>query len=307
VPLAPPRRPKIATAALREALDKSGRRRGGRRAGHLWESDEVEGELKLFPCVILGQSRAVAMPLRPKAHKRIVKIVVDCQQLLCQTAALMKILDVPQSGSVGGVTSSRNRFGQYRRTRATPVNPRSAGQAQSRSRMSVNAALWRTLTGAQRAGWMDLGLSMVRNDALGQSYTLTGFQAFCSINNTLASSSAAGVTAAPALITPPGLLTGVLTATAATLSLAYTVTPLGAGVKLQTFASPQRSAGRSFEGDFRQLQVSVAAAVSPADLFAAYSAKFGAPVLGNRIFVSAVCTVGGFQSGAFVTSAVVTA
>jgi hypothetical protein len=232
------------------------------------------------------------------------KIVVDCQQLLCQSHQYMKILDVPQSGSVGGVTSSRNRFGQYRRARATPVNPRSAGQAQSRSRMSVNAALWRTLTGVQRAGWMDLGLSMVRSDALGQSYSLTGFQAFCSVNNCLAATGSAGITAAPALITPPGLITGILTATAATLSLAFTVTPLGAGVKLQVFASPQRSAGRAFEGDFRQVFTGTAATVSPADLFTGYSTKFGAPVTGNRIFVSAVTSVGGFQSGAFITSAV---
>jgi hypothetical protein len=150
-------------------------------------------------------------------------------------------------------------------------------------------------------------MSMTRSDALGQAYTLTGFQAFCSVNNTLAADGAAGVTAAPALLTPTALLTGVLTATAATLSLAYTTTPLGAGVKLAVFASPQRSAGRTFEGDFRQLLVSAAAAASPLDLFAAYSAKFGAPVLGNRIFISAVTTIGGFQSGSLITSAVVAA
>ena len=229
------------------------------------------------------------------------------QQVLCQAALVMKILDVPQSGSVGGVTSSRNRFGQYRRTRATPVNPRSAAQGQVRSRMSANAALWRTLTGAQRAGWNDLGLSMVRSDALGQNYSLTGFQAFCSVNNTLAASGAVGVLAAPSLTTPTALLTGILTATTATLSLAYTTTPLGAGVKCTVFASPQRSAGRTFEGDFRQLLTSAAAAASPLDLVAAYTTKFGLPVLGNRIFVSAVTTIGGFESGAFITSAVVTA
>lgn len=219
----------------------------------------------------------------------------------------MKILDVPQSGSAAGMTSSRNRFGQYRRTRATPVNPRSASQGTVRSRMSANAALWRTITSAQRAGWTDLGLSMIRSDALGQSYSLTGFQAFCSVNNTLASSGAVGIVAAPALITPTALLTAVLTATSATLSLAYTTTPLAAGTKLQVFASPQRSAGRQFEGDFRQLFVSAAAAVSPSDLFATYSAKFGVPVIANRIFVSAVTTIGGFRSGAIITSAVVTA
>ena len=219
----------------------------------------------------------------------------------------MKILDVPQSGSTAGTTSSRNRFGQYRRTRATPVNPRSSAQGQVRSRMSANAALWRTLSGTQRAGWTDLGNSMTRCDSLGQNYTLTGFQAFCSVNNKLAAAGSAGVLAAPGLTTPAGLLTGVLTATAATLSLAYTTTPLGAGVKLTVFASPQRSAGRAFEGDFRQVLTSAAAAASPLDLFAAYSAKFGTPVVGNRIFVSAVTTIGGFESGAFITSAVVTA
>jgi hypothetical protein len=219
----------------------------------------------------------------------------------------MKILDIPQSGSSAGMTSSRNRFGQYRRTRATPVNPRSASQAQTRSRMSANAALWRTLSGVQRAGWTDLGISMVRSDALGQTYSLTGFQAFCSVNNTLASSGTVGILAAPALITPAALLTAILTATAATLSLAFTGTPLGAGVKIQVFASPQRSAGRQFEGDFRQVFVGAAASASPSDIFTAYSAKFGTPVVGNRIFVSAVATVGGFRSGAIITSAVVTA
>ena len=219
----------------------------------------------------------------------------------------MKILDVPQSGSMGGVTSSRNRFGQYRRARATPVNPRSAAQGTQRSRMSANAALWRTLTGLQRAGWTDLGLGIVRSDSLGQSYNLTGFQAFCSVNNILATCSTAGVLAAPALVTPPALLTGVLTVTAATMSLAFTTTPLGAGAKLVIHASPQRSAGRTFEGDFRGCFIGAAATASPSDMFATYTARHGTPVVGNRIFVSAVAMVSGFASGALITSAVVTA
>lgn len=219
----------------------------------------------------------------------------------------MKILDVPQSGSVAGVTSSRNRFGQYRRTRAIPVNPRSSAQGAVRSRMSANASNWRTLTGAQRAGFTDLGTSMVRSDSLGQSYSLTGFQAFCSVNNVLDGSGGAPVTDAPALTTPAGLLTGTLTVTAIAMSFAFTATPLGAGAKLAVFASPQRSAGRQFEGDFRQILVSAAAAASPVNILAAYTAKFGIPVLGNRIFISAVVSQNGFESGALVTSAVVTA
>lgn len=217
----------------------------------------------------------------------------------------MKILDVPQSGSVGGVTSSRNRFGQYRRNRAIPVNPNTTAQGAVRARMSANAAAWRTITSAQRAGWSDLGNSMVRSDALGQNYTLTGFQAYCSINNNNVAAGNSTVADAPALTTPAALLTCVITLTAAAFSLAYTVTPLGAGVRLFSFVSPQRSAGRAFEGDFRLLAVSAAAAASPANIYAAYVAKFGLPIVGNRVFVSLQTYQGGFLSGPLVTSAVV--
>ena len=146
---------------------------------------------------------------------------------------------------------------------------------------------------------------MVRTDSLGQSYTLTGFMAYCSVNNNLDAISSSAVSDAPELITPSALLTATLTLTSVAFSIAYTVTPLVAGAKLLVFASPQRSAGRAFEGDFRLTFTSAAAAASPANVLAAYTAKFGVPVVGNRIFVSLVVSVGGFQSGALVTSAVV--
>src|SRR6266545_482051 len=95
----------------------------------------------------------------------------------------MKILDVPQSGSVAGITSSRNRFGQYRRTRAIPVNPNTAFQATQRARLAASAALWRTLTAAQRAGWIDLAGAFTRTNSLGQPYNETGAQCFVSVNN----------------------------------------------------------------------------------------------------------------------------
>ena len=100
--------------------------------------------------------------------------------------------------------SSRNRFGQYRRARAVPVQPRSSFQMAVRCRLSVNAAAWRALTQAQRQGWTDLGAQMLRTDSLGQSNPLTGFQAYCSVNNNLLSCGQAVVSAAPAYQTPTG-------------------------------------------------------------------------------------------------------
>lgn len=219
--------------------------------------------------------------------------------------AAMKILDVPRSGSYQGITSSRNRFGQYVRTRATPVNPASTAQGVVRARMSASAADWRGLTDNQRAGWETLGNQMQRTDALGQSYSLNGFQAFCSVNNVLDACGDARVSDAPALVTPEALLTATLTVTTTTASLAYTATPLPTGAKLMVFAAPQRSPGRTFEGDFRLIHVSAAAAASPANIFSAYQAKFGTPITGQKVAVSAVVALDGFQSGAILAADVV--
>lgn len=217
----------------------------------------------------------------------------------------MLVLKAPQSGSLAGTTAGRNRFGQYERSRAIPVNPNSAAQGLVRARLSANSAAWRALTSAQRAGWSDLGTSMVRNNSLGQSYTLQGNQAYASVNNNRLLSTLAVVPDAPALVTPPTITGVVITLTAAALSIAYTPTPMPAGTYLAIFASPQRSAGRNYEGDFRFIKVSAVAGASPLVALAEYTAKFGVPVVGNRIFFSLVSISIGFESGPMITSAVV--
>jgi hypothetical protein len=217
----------------------------------------------------------------------------------------MKFLGNPQSGSYQGLTSSRNRFGQYFRTRAAPVQPRTVSQLNQRARMTTNAAAWRGLTDAQRAGWLDLGLSISRTDSLGQSYTLNGFAAYCSVNNNKLDAGDAAISDATAIVTPADLLTATVTLTAAAFSVAYTATPLAAGVRLFIWVSPQRSAGRKFEGDYRLLTITAAAAASPANILAAYTAKFGVPVLGNRVFLSLETYQGGFKGSPFNVSQVV--
>jgi hypothetical protein len=217
----------------------------------------------------------------------------------------MKILDVPQSGSVAGVTSSRNRFEQYQRTRAIPVNPSTSYQGQVRARLAANASAWRDLTANQRAGWTDLGLQILRTDSLGQTYSLTGLQAYAMVNQNNLNAGNAIVSDAPALQTPDAILTCTPTLTAAAFSLAYTPTPLAANERLFAYIGPQRSAGRQYESDVRLIHVSAAAAASPANVLAAYTARFGVPVVGNRIFIELRKYYLGFLSGPLFTSAVV--
>jgi hypothetical protein len=173
--------------------------------------------------------------------------------------------------------------------------------------MQENAAAYRALTAEQRNGWISLGLMMTRVDSLGQSYTLTGSQAYQSVNNTRLAAGDAVVSDAPALITPDPLTFGAITLTAAAFTIAYLETPLGAGERLFVYASPQRSAGRSFENDLRLVHVSAAAAASPADIEAEYNARFGVPVVGNRVFLSIARYSLGFTSTPNAESAVVSA
>lgn len=219
----------------------------------------------------------------------------------------MKMLDVPQSGSIAGVTSSKNRYGQYKRTRAIPVNPNTDAQGVVRARFANNSATWRTLTDAQRAGWESLGAAIQRTDPLGQTYTLNGQGAFMMVNNNLLDATEAVVAAAPSVVTPGSLLTTTITSAAGTLSVAYTATPLATGVKLFVYASPMRSVGRSYNSDYRLIHVSAAAAASPANILAAYTARFGAPVVGQKIFFSFQLHKGGFLGGPTLTSHVVVA
>jgi hypothetical protein len=171
--------------------------------------------------------------------------------------------------------------------------------------MAINSSAWRGLTSTQRNGWTDLGAQMTRTDSLGQTYTLNGFEAFCSVNNNLAAAGDALVTTAPLFTVPTALASITPTITAASFSLAYTATPLPASTRIFWYCGPQRTAGRSFEGDMRLINVTAAAAASPTNVLASYQARFGSPVTGNRIFISGVAYAGGFVSQPLLTSAVV--
>ncbi len=217
----------------------------------------------------------------------------------------MKVLDVPQSGSLQSLTHSRNRFGQYVRSRATPVNPNSVPQSLVRARLSGNASAWRAITDAQRVGWESLGSLISRTDSLGQTYNLNGFGAYVLVNNNLMAAGDATVSDAPTFAVPDALVVGAVTASVSALTVAFTPTPLATGRKVFVYASPQRSAGRTFEADLRLVFVGAAASVSPANIFAAYSARFGVPVVGNRIFLAVSQYAAGFVSLPALTSKVV--
>lgn len=90
----------------------------------------------------------------------------------------MKYLGDPSSGSQAGTTASRNRFGQYKRTRAIPVQPRTPKQTNTRAQFTTASSRWRSLSDPQRTAWNDYAAQISYNDSLGSPYNPTGAALF---------------------------------------------------------------------------------------------------------------------------------
>ena len=195
------------------------------------------------------------------------------------------------SGAQGSTVASHNRFGPYFRNRTIPVNPNTADQQVERNNLAAYAAAWRGLTDAQRTAWNTAALGVTLYDRLGRAYNPTGQQYFISVNRTqfVYSGSATVQTALPSAtpVTSPASITPDAVVGTNTFEVAYTATPLPASTKALIECTRQLSPGINFvsRSEYRSVFVTAAAAASPADIHAAYVAKFGAMVAGNKVFV----------------------
>lgn len=208
---------------------------------------------------------------------------------------MAKVLTVPTSGSIGNTTYGRNRNGQYIRQRSMPTQPRTVAQTTQRARLGDAAAAWRGLTDAQRAGWVAFGNSFTVNNSLGTPINLTGLQCYTKVNTTNALNGDAQVSLPPALpVFLPITVTGI-TVTAGTQLLELNGTSPASGTKFMVYASGQTSAGVSFQGDFRYLATFTAATSGHFDITTVYTAKFGALIIGKKVFVKVVQAQAGMQ------------
>lgn len=101
------------------------------------------------------------------------------------------------SGSVGGLTYSRNRYGFYVKQRPNPVNPATSKQTEARSRFGSATKMFNSVTTAQRQAWNDFGANLFisRKGKTGA----TGSVAFTSLYN--ASSAMLAIASATTLVT----------------------------------------------------------------------------------------------------------
>ncbi len=191
---------------------------------------------------------------------------------------------------LNGSVFSKNRYGSYVRTKVTPVNPQTSAQQNVRNTLSTNSQAWRGLTESQRQGWIDAAANFPFTDIFGNSKILSGNALYVKLNNNLAVAGQAPIADAPAPVSLPPLVMGAIVSSAGggTLTMAFTDTPVPAGFSIAVQTTGNVGPGKTFVKNlFRQTQLVAAAATSPANLAAAFTALHGAPVEGQKIFVRA--------------------
>jgi hypothetical protein len=180
--------------------------------------------------------------------------------------------------------------------------------------MSVRAILtrvamrWRSLQEAQRAAWTAAASGVSSASRLGQSGPLTGQQLFNKINCTLAEFGQAQVDVPPERPQFPDLapVNLVITNTVGAIALRLTC-PTDPGDNTIVRGSKPVSQGYGKFTDFRVLGICPAPAQGSANITGLYTARYGAPPVGMKVFVRVSQYVDGWESQPVTFSAVVPA
>jgi hypothetical protein len=209
----------------------------------------------------------------------------------------MKILDIPQSGKRGLNVSQASPFGQISRALAIPANPRTPSQMDVRDNLGRVSAAWRALQEAQRLAWMTAAKEVQSNSRLGQSGALSGFLLFTKINCTLAQFGQDQVDAPPASPQFPDLAPAslVITNTAGVIALKLAC-PTDPSENTIVRGSKPLSQGRETCRDFRVLGTCPAAVQGSANITGIYTARYGVPPVGKKVYVRVNQFVDGWES-----------
>jgi hypothetical protein len=220
----------------------------------------------------------------------------------------MKIIDVPQTGKLGLTVTYPSRTGLIRRSWVVPANPQTADQLLVRSRLATQAAAYDALTEAQQNAWIAAAAQQQTRPTLGQSGPMTGLQLFVKVNANLAAVGEPAVTTPPdrptfdanvaqslELTNPGGVVAIklVCSGTSDAFNLVWACAPQNSGTR--------RAAGWRYLGELPEV------VAGKADLTSLYTDKFGAPAVGDRLFVKSVQMQDGYQDVGLAFSSLVPA
>lgn len=188
-------------------------------------------------------------------------------------------------GKIGGHVASKNRSGSYFRTKVTPVNAQTSFQNAVRSRLASFSAAWRSLTQAQRDAWDAAVANFSKTNIFGDIVNPTGKNLYTALNGNLSNIGEAAISVPP---TPVAVIESAID----TITYADPTTAANVEIELDAvdanqsylvFASAPTSPGVGFfKNRLRQIMVHAGSTGTTIDATAAYVAKFGNPIAGQK-------------------------
>ena len=221
----------------------------------------------------------------------------------------MQLLDTPRRGKLGPhvfyTDASGNRV--FCRTRAIPANPQTLAQTKVRVALGYASGLWsRKLTEAQREQWIAAALNAPSDPWLGRYGHLSGQQLEVKINSTLQCIGRPPVLEPPQPVAfSPNCVTGfsIVNDPEAGVRLLLSVGTVTEDIMV--FGQPACSAGRMKRRRVYYLGLAGAVANGQVDITDLYTAKFGKPGPGKKVFIVTCQTKNGWKAQNNVFSAIV--
>ena len=180
-------------------------------------------------------------------------------------------------GKIAGMVFAKGHYGNYIRTKATPINPNSLAQSNVRNYMTLASRAWKALTDAQRLQWSGPQYAQSKNNQIGGSKSLTGFNTFVQAYLNLKTIGIAPLTDYEGADTPANFtaLSGTLAYGPDVMEMVFAPAILAAD-NVIVYATAPHSVGVNFvKSEFRQIAVINSGAISPFDITTAYTDVFG--------------------------------
>ncbi|HOC55312.1 MAG TPA: hypothetical protein PKI20_06810 [Verrucomicrobiota bacterium] len=219
----------------------------------------------------------------------------------------MKLLATPRTGSLGRETFYQSPFGLCARERTVPSDKPSNRKAMARSHFGVSSREWGVkLTEAQRQRWNTAALNVPSQPWMGQYSHLSGQQFCVQVNSTLRCIGQAPVLEPPApVVFAPSPVTGLEIVNDAEEGVRLLLNVGTVNEDIMVFGQPPCSAGRMKHRRVYYLGLLGPASNGQCDITALYTARFGQPTPGQKVFIVTSQTKNGWKGVDSMFSAIV--
>lgn len=189
---------------------------------------------------------------------------------------------------LNGSVFARNRGGAYVRTKVTPLNPQSVRQVAARNLLTSLAQGFRSLSQAQITAWNEAVTQWQTTDIFGDLVSPTGLALYVRLNSNISNGGGDLISTPPAPVGAAALTSLELTAavTGDVFDINFDPATVPADHSLYIESTAMLSPGiNNANSRFRYIAMASSTTTSPIDAGGAQTAKFGALVAGQKVYV----------------------